>query len=447
MDTLLVDRTEIPSLVVVEASEDEHAAQKKNAPELTALEALVACATTNSGTEYTPERPACQIGLAAIANPAENERVAPLGATHLDGGEYTTKGDACQIGTLPTLDEIQATIAAAAHSRIVAAQHDLVDTRARLERERTARATALQAVQERASLTKTALAGLADERTAIEAKAQAFLGGEELKAVLGQIHLAFNARQLELEAALAQAEAEVAEVQTEAQAASLSDALELQLAEQELERLQAAAPEVAQAIQLAATVAEKVMAAIQAAKEGMLLDAATLLEQAKAGHADPVQIAEAERVLAEARQAKQARDLIARVSANADQPGATRRIHRLMEEAQTAGIAEKVALFANRALEIAREAANARFAQARPIADHLASDGFIPVVGDGRIEAWKQVSRNGHGKVWGLDHLLILRAEEGWRTETPRNPITRKELPPRVRHSRWYHSAGEPPAH
>ncbi len=443
MDTLLVDRTEIPPLVIAEASEDRKAVQKKNAPELAALEALVACATTNSATDYTPERAACQIGLAAIANPAEKERVAPRGTTHLDGGEYTTKADACQIGVLPTLDEIAATIAQAAHSRIVAARRELDYTRARLERERTAREMALQTVQARASQAKTALDGLADERRAMEMKAQAFLGGEDLKAVVGHIHLAFNVRQLELEASLAEAESQAAEAQTEAQGANLSDALELHLAEQELERLQAAAPEVAQEIQLTATAAEKLAAALRAAKEGMLLDAATLLDRAKAGHADPLQIAEAERVLAEAQKAKQAREIIARVSANAVQPGATRRIHRLMEEAQAAGVADQVAPFANRALEIARDAAKARFAQARPIADHLATDGFIPVVGDGRIEAWKQVSRNGHGKVWSLDHLLILRGKEGWRTETPRNPITRKELPPRVRHSRWYRSVGE----
>jgi hypothetical protein len=412
MDTPVVDRTGIPPLVIVEASEEEHAAQKKNAPESAALGTFaVACATTLSTTEYTPE---------------------PM---------------ACQLGAIPTLNEIEATIATAAHTRIVAAQQELDDTRSRLDRECTARERALQAMQERVGQTKTALDGLAEERNALERKAQAFLGGEELKAVLGQIHLAFNTRQLELEAGLAEAQAQLEEAQTEAQAASLTDALELQLAEQELERLQAAAPEVAQEIQLAATAVEKLAAALQAAQEGLLADAATLIEQAKAGQVDPLQIAEAERVLAQAQQAKQARDLIARVSANADQPGATRRIHKLMEEAQAAGVADKVAPFANRALETARDAAKARFAQARPIADHLASEGYIPVLGDGRIEAWKQVSRNGHGKVWSLDHLLILRGKEGWRTETPRNPITRKELPPRVRHSRWYRSAGEQPAH
>ncbi len=175
----------------------------------------------------------------------------------------------------------------------------------------------------------------------------------------------------------------------------------------------------------------------------MVHDAEVLLEQAKAGQADPAQVAEVEEALAEAHKAKLTRDLIARVSANPDQLGTVRRIHQLMEEARKAGVAQQVAPFANQALDAARDAANARFAQARPIADHLAGEGFIPVVGDGRIEVWKEVSRNGNGIGWSLERILTLRGQEGWVTEMPRNPITRKELPPRVRHSRWFRAAVE----
>ena len=92
---------------------------------------------------------------------------------------------------------------------------------------------------------------------------------------------------------------------------------------------------------------------------------------------------------------------------------------------------------ANRALEAARHAANARYAQARPIADHLASEGFVPVVGDGRIEAWKEISRNSHGTAWTLDRVMLLRGQS-WETETPRVPITRRQLPKRVQNSRWF---------
>ena len=108
-----------------------------------------------------------------------------------------------------------------------------------------------------------------------------------------------------------------------------------------------------------------------------------------------MEIAEVEQALAEAKQAQVARDLIARVKANNDQLGALKRIDEVMQEAQAAGVADKVAPFAERAWQIARDAANARFGQARPVADHLAKEGFVPVVGDGRIEVWKKMSRNG----------------------------------------------------
>ena len=364
-------------------------------------------------------------------------------ATQLPTTKYSTEQSTCQVAPLPTLEEIEAIITGAARQRIEMTYREVEDTRARIERERTAREVAIGAIQDRVSQTKVALAGLADERAKMEERAKAFLAGEELKAVLEKIHLAFNAKQLELETALTSAEIAAAEARVEVEASSVTDALELQLVEQELERLEGVVPEVANSVRLTATAAEKLAAALEALQEGMIRDAEVLLEQAKAGNADPVQIAEVEQELAEARQSKLARDVIARVSANPDQLGAVRRIHQLMEEARKAGVANQVAPFANKALDAARDAANARFAQARPIADHLAAEGFIPVVGDGRIEVWKEISRNGNGVGWSLDRILTLRGQEGWVTEMPRNPITRKELPPRVRHSRWFRNTAE----
>lgn len=387
--------------VVVEAEE------KENAPEFAAHGALVAFATGSSTTEYT------------------------------------TDAGVCQVAPIPTLEEIEAIITGAARKRIETTYREVEDTRSRIERERTAREVAVGAIQDRVSQTKAALAGLTDERAQMEERARAFLAGEELKTVLEKIHLAFNAKQLELEGVLTSAELEVADARVEVEASAVTDALELQLVEQELERLEGVAPEVANSVRLTATATENVGAALQALEEGMIQDAEVLLEQAKAGQADPAQVAEVEEALGEARKAKLARDLIARVSANPDQLGAVRRTHQLMEEARQAGVADQVAPFANKALDAARDAANARFAQARPVADHLAGEGFIPVVGDGRIEVWKQVSRNGNGIGWSLDRILTLRGQEGWVTETPRNPITRKELPPRVRHSRWFRNAAE----
>ncbi len=357
--------------------------------------------------------------------------------------EYSTEQSTCQVAPIPTLEEIEAIITGAARQRIETTYREAEDTRARIERERTAREVAIGAIEDRVSQTKAALAGLADERAKMEERARAFLAGEELKAVLEKIHLAFNAKQLELETALTTIEIAAAEARVEVEASSVTDALELQLVEQELERLEGVAPEVASSVRLTATAAEKLAAALQALQEGMIQNAEVLLEQAKAGNADPARIAEVEQALGEARKSKFVRDLIARVSANRDQLGAVRRIHQLMEEARQAGVADQVAPFANKALDAARDAANARFAQARPIADHLAAEGFIPVVGDGRIEVWKEVSRNGNSIGWLLDRILTLRGQEGWVTETPRNPITRKELPPRVRHSRWFRNTAE----
>ncbi len=258
--------------------------------------------------------------------------------------------------------------------------------------------------------------------------------------MLGKIHLAFNARQLELEDEQAVAKCDEAEARSEIQAANVTDALELQLAEQEVERLETAAPDVAQAVRAAAPADEKLALAAGAVRDGFLRDATTLLEQARAGNADSERLGEVERALAGAKQDEAARGLIARMSANTDQPGAIKRIRRLIEEAEAAGLSEKVRFAANRAMKTARLAANGRFAQARPIADHLVSEGYVPVVGDGRIEAWKEMSRNGHGTAWTLDHLLVLKKERGWVTERPTIPVTSKELPPRVRHSRWFRS-------
>lgn len=403
--------------------EQEGAAEMKNAPELAALEAsFVALATSQSRTEYT------------------------------------TDGSVCQVAAIPTLDEIEAMIADAAHKRIEAAWRDLQDTRARIERERTAREMALHAVEERVRQTESALHGLEDERRGMEQRARAFLGGEELQGMLGKIHLACNARQLELEDALAVARSDAAEATAESQAANVTDALELQLAKQELERLESAAPDVAQAVHLAATAEENIAAALHAVKEGLLRDAIVLLDQAKVGNADPARIVEVEQALVQAHEGQIVRDLIARLNANTDQAGAVRRIRALMEAAASAGVSDKVHSAADRALKIARDAANARFAQARPIADHLASEGFVPVVGDGRIEVWKSTPRNGASisldhrsmtpqtTAWALDHILMLRGDKGWITERPRVPVTCKELPLRVRNSRWFRAALGNPA-
>ncbi len=99
--------------------------------------------------------------------------------------------------------------------------------------------------------------------------------GESLQVVLEKVYLACNAWELDLEPTLSGVEAELAEAQHEIQAASVTDALELDLAEQELEPLESATPEVARNVHLAAMAAENLRVALQAVDEGMLLDAAT----------------------------------------------------------------------------------------------------------------------------------------------------------------------------
>ena len=353
--------------------------------------------------------------------------------------EYSTEPTACQIAVAPTLEEIENEIKAAAQRRIEAALRELNETRACIERERNAREAALKAAQERVKNTQAELDGLAGERAEMERRAQTFLTGDALKATMEKIHLAFNVRQLELEDAFAVAGADVQEMQTDIQAAMISDALELQFATQDLERLETAAPDVANGVRLAVTAQENLTAALQAVKDGMLRDAQVLLDKAKAGNADATKLAEVEQALGEARRAQIAHDLTRRIEAQADQIGAVRHIKKLMDEAEAAGVGDQIAATAARALEAARQAANARYAQARPIADHLASEGFVPVVGDGRIEVWKPVSNGtrGNGTSWTLDRVIVLRGQ-AWAAESPRVPVTRKELPERVQSSRWF---------
>ncbi len=376
---------------------------------------------------------------------AEPEASSVAFATLESTTEYNTEPPACQIAAAPTLEEIETEIAVAARKRIEAALRELNETRARIERERAARDTALKAAQERVTKLQTELGGLEGERAAMENRAQTFLTADALKAAMGNMHLGFNVRQIELEDALAIAQADAQEMQTEIQAAAVSDALELQLAEQYLEQLETAVPEVAEIVRLAASAEENVAAAIQAVKDDFLRDAEVLLEKAKAGNADPTKITQVEQMLADAKRETTARDLIARINAIAAQPGAVRRIKKLIAEAETIGLADKIASSARRALRTAREGANARFAQAQPIADHLAGEGFVPVVGDGRIEVWKEISKNGHGSTWTLDRVMVLN-KNVWDTKSPRMPVTRKELPNRVLHSRWFNRPSTEPS-
>ena len=424
---------ETMQVLVAEATE-ENAAQMKNAPELAALEASdVACATHLPTTEYITEAPACQVSASPIVGRGQPN---------------------------VTLEEIEITIADAARKRIESAHREAEDTHSRIEREHAARERALQAMNERVSEIQAALDRLGGERSSMECRARAFLGGGKLEATLDQIHLAFNIRKLELDDALATAKTDVLDAKTEIEAANVSDALELQLAEQEVERLESAAPEVAHALQRAEAVSQLIASARQALQDGMLRDAAALVEQAKKektdAYASPITraqgvaedpstaIDELERALADAQKTQIARDLIARLNAIHERPGALKRIKQFMDQAATSGVADQVASAAAHAQQLARHAANERFAQARPIADHLVAEGYVPIIGDGRIESWKRTSHNGKSASWSndshwkLDRILLWQPNGEWLTEKPHVSITRKELTPSVKRSRWY---------
>ncbi len=394
--TIFAEPPAIPTFVVGEDGE------KKNAQEFVALEASSVAFTTGL------QQPKC-----------------------------TTDVPACQIAVLPTLDEIEREIASAARGRIETALCEVNEARERIELERSERALALKTADERVSALQSQLNALEGERAAMEQRAKIFLSGDTLKSTMSNIHLAINVRQLELEDSLATAQANAQEIVTEIEATAVTDALELQFAEQNLEQLEAAAPDVASRVRLAASAADNIAAARQTAIDGRLAEARSFLDKAKDGNADFDQIEEVEQLLAEAEQKHIANDLIKRMDAVVDQSGAVRRIRKLIAEATSQGVGDRIERHAARALRAARKAANARFAQARPIAEHLVDEGLVPFVGDGRIEAWLEIAKNGHGPTWTLDRVLVLR-EGVWNTKKPSVPITSHEPPEPLKRSQWF---------
>lgn len=358
-------------------------------------------------------------------------------ATGIQQSQYSTEASVRQIALLPTLDEIEREIASAARGGIETALRDLNETRARIELERSRRTSALTAADERVSAMQSQLDALKGDRAAMEQRAKVFLNGDALITTMSNIHLAMNVRQLELEDSLATAQANAQEIETEIEATAVTDALELQFAEQKLEQLEAAAPDVAMRVRLAASAADNIAAARDSATEGRIAEARSLLRKAVDGNADPGQIEEVEQLLAEADQKQIANDLIKRMDAVVDQTGAVRRIRKLMSEAASHGVANRVERHGARALRAARNAANARFAQARPIAEHMADEGLVPCVGDGRIEGWLEVAKNGHAAHWSLDRVMVLH-EGVWNTKRPSVPITSHEAPERLKRSQWF---------
>jgi len=150
-------------------------------------------------------------------------------------------------------------------------------------------------------------------------------------------------------------------------------------------------------------------------KDGDLKVAEARLADARKGGASEADLAKVRETIA-------ARRLVARAQAAAPKRGGLRVVKAAIAEAQAAGLQE-ARRDLNRALKAAREAAEARFAQACPVADDLAKQGFAPVVGDGRVYVWKTQTSNGHDPSYVLDRVIILDNRGVWVTRRPKNRV------------------------
>jgi hypothetical protein len=338
----------------------------------------------------------------------------------------------CDTEILP-LAVIEERIRDAAQARIESAHQALAEADARIEGEQATREKWIAEARGGVTDLQQQLQGLAAQRETLEQRAQVFLVADERKEMLAQIHLTFNARQLELEGALDQANCDLDALDADHQAQLLVEALELQLLRGDIETLEQTAPDVADQMRLARDAQANVERAIHLAQEGAVADAEKTLALARAGGADEARITEAERVLADAKRRLATRELIARIQGVLPElPGAVGRLKRLRQEANSAGVLPRVESFLNRALHQARTAASARYREAALHAEHLTGQGLVPCIGDGRMEAWKPA-----GNKWLLVEVWNLR-DNTWVGTKPRVRLIRETLPRRMRKSRWY---------
>ncbi len=385
----------------------------------------------------------------AIERALENENAACVSSTAAQGSasaqagahlhaEGNTTSVVCQDFSEAILEnapmsfaDIEAQIANAARKRIEDAERAIVDARARQERERHAREIALDAAQIRVADAHRAVETIDAQTATLRAQAEQFMRGDALAAMLAQIAAAADVARGNAEAACNNAEAERDEIIGEIKTARLADALELQLLEQDVERWQAAAPDVAEQMRRAADAEKLARRALDAAQRGEIKYATRALNDARTNGLAGDAAASLDGVIASAKNAKALRDLKARAEralTEADQVGAVGKIAQVERDAKAAGVAgdKWFARTIAAAYKAARAAKHARRAQAQPLARHLEGQGLIAVVGDGRIEAWHDAS-NGHHQ-WMLDRVLALRGGE-WQTTTPRVPVVRKDDP------------------
>lgn len=331
------------------------------------------------------------------------------------------------------LTDIAQQLRDAAVQRLAQAHQALEEAQTRIARERARREQQLEIVRATLAVVEQQSSNLEQERATYEKQAQTFLAGAAREQMLAQIHLSFNARELELEAQVQEAQRARAELNYEHYAAIIGEELELQLLGSDVETLQQAAPEAAAQVEHEHAAPQHLANALQLARNGAVQEAERELALARSGKLKETEIAAAETAIADAKRRALARELIAEIqSVSAELPGATAQLKRLAQRAHEQKVYENVESFLHRALKQARAAATARYREAVLHADYLAEQGFIPCIGDGRIEAWQPTQ---HG--WTLVQMLTYQ-QDTWVTHHPRARVTRTEIPRRVRRSPWF---------
>jgi hypothetical protein len=385
---------------------------------------------------------------------AESEAQAAQGSASAQAGAqvFTADGtptlDSCQefpgaVSEIPPMSfaDIEAAIANAARQRIENAARAIVDARERIEREHRAREAALDAAQVRVGDARRAVEAVDEKHAATARRVETFVADADERAMLLAALDAVAARERTVaNDALAEAESMRDEAIGEIKAARLADALELQLLEQDTERWQAAAPDVAAQMRRADDAEKFARRAMDAVQRGDVKAAERALNDARTNGLPEDHAATLAGVIASAKNAKALRDLHARaerVLTAAEQIGAVGKIAQVERDAARMGVANDKAIkrLIVAAYKQARAAKQARRAQAQPLAKHIEDEGLIAVVADGRIEGWKSTS-NGHGAQWTLDSVILFNEKYAvWVTETPRVPVIRKDDPRKGRGS------------
>lgn len=334
------------------------------------------------------------------------------------------------------LTDIAQQLRDAALQRLAQAHQALQETQTRIARERARREQQLEIARATLAVVEQQSSNLEQERATYEKQAQTFLAGAAREQMLAQIHLSFNARELELEAQMEEAQRTLAELNYEHYAAIIGEELELQLLGSDIETLQQAAPEAAAQVEHEQAAPQHLANALQFARNGAVEEAEHELALARSGKLAETEIAAVQEAIGSAKRRALARELIAEIQkVSVELPGATAQLKMLAQRAREQNVYANVESFLHRALKQARASATARYREATLHADYLADQGFIPCVGDGRIEAWQHTQ---HG--WTLAQMVTFQ-QDSWVTHHPRARVTRTEIPRRVRRSPWYRRA------